>query len=574
MQLSTLQNNTGTNMLTDTFLGYNHNLRIADGEFYYTENLTADLYPVLSVRAKRGRLAAAYNADGGIFAAERLCWINGRTLYYNGSAIKTDLSSSLVGVRRQFAAMGAYIVIFPDKIYFNSAVSPIEVKPLGASYTTVGSTSFTMCDFEGTAINARPQSSAPEDPANGDYWIDTSVTPHVLRVYSEQQDVWASVPTTYVKITSTGIGALFEKGDTVSFSGSTDPALNMDYLIFQKGDNYIVVTNLIDAARSQDEPVTVERRVPDMDYIIENNNRLWGCSSAHHEIYSCKLGDPTNWYTYAGISSDSYAATVGTPGEFTGAATLGGYVLFFKADCLHKVYGTEPSNFRVIKVTCRGVQGGSDRSLAVVNEVLYYLSRDGVCAYDGSLPVNVSYQFGLLKYKNAAAGGINSKYYISMQDTDDVWHMFVYDTDKKMWMHEDNAKAVMFTYLDGDLYYSDGVATHSIKASNGTPETELSWLAETGDIGLEITEQKYISRIVIRAMIPLGSTLCVSTSYDDGDFNPEQRIEGIGDLTSHEIVIIPQRCDHMRLRFNGKGDVKIYSVKKMIKRGSETNGSY
>ncbi|MEE0868651.1 MAG: hypothetical protein U0L70_02535, partial [Ruminococcus sp.] len=38
----------------EEFLGYNHNLRIADGEFYNMKNMTGDYYPVLSTRKKRG----------------------------------------------------------------------------------------------------------------------------------------------------------------------------------------------------------------------------------------------------------------------------------------------------------------------------------------------------------------------------------------------------------------------------------------------------------------------------------------------------------------------------------------
>ena len=40
--------------MIDTFRGYNHNLRIGDGEAWEMQNMTSDLYPVLSPRKKRG----------------------------------------------------------------------------------------------------------------------------------------------------------------------------------------------------------------------------------------------------------------------------------------------------------------------------------------------------------------------------------------------------------------------------------------------------------------------------------------------------------------------------------------
>ena len=64
-------------------------------------------------------------------------------------------------------------------------------------------------------------------------------------------------------------------------------------------------------------------------------------------IYACKLGDPTNWFSYRGIAADSYAVTVGSDGAFTGAATCMGYALFFKENTLHKLCGTKPSDFQL-----------------------------------------------------------------------------------------------------------------------------------------------------------------------------------------------------------------------------------
>ena len=63
-----------TRQNTDVFLGYNHNLRIADGEFYDMQNLTSDEYPVLSPRRRRGTYA--YPLDGqGLISKEKLCYV-------------------------------------------------------------------------------------------------------------------------------------------------------------------------------------------------------------------------------------------------------------------------------------------------------------------------------------------------------------------------------------------------------------------------------------------------------------------------------------------------------------------
>ena len=48
--------------MVELFKGYNHNLRINDGEFYDMKNLTSDHYPTLSPRGKRGSLGISANA--------------------------------------------------------------------------------------------------------------------------------------------------------------------------------------------------------------------------------------------------------------------------------------------------------------------------------------------------------------------------------------------------------------------------------------------------------------------------------------------------------------------------------
>ena len=162
-------------------------------------------------------------------------------------------------------------------------------------------------------------------------------------------------------------------------------------------------------------PVQVERKIPDLDFVTEGDNRVWGCSSKENVIYACKLGDPTNWFSYRGIAADSYAVTVGSDGAFTGAATCMGYALFFKENTLHKLYGSKPSDFQLSSLRCRGVAKNAARSLCVLNETLYYLSPGGVMAWDGSLPGKVSGALDTGKLTGAAwcaAGSLDARYYL------------------------------------------------------------------------------------------------------------------------------------------------------------------
>ena len=192
--------------------------------------------------------------------------------------------------------------------------------------------------------------------------------------------------TTYLQISAAGIGKGFEKGDGVKITVDSieglsnvfvnteeDGKMSTNTYIVDKTDDTITIIGIIDKAINvSNNELTIERKVPDMAFITECNNRLWGCSKDGHEIYCCKLGDPKNWNCFMGLSTDSYAASCGTDGQWTGAITHLGYPLFFKENCMHKVYGSYPANYQIQTTACRGVQKGCERSLAIVNEVLYY----------------------------------------------------------------------------------------------------------------------------------------------------------------------------------------------------------
>jgi hypothetical protein len=264
--------------------------------------------------------------------------------------------------------------------------------------------------------------------------------------------------------------------------------------------------------------------------------------------------------------------SVGTDGEFTGAITHLGYPLFFKENYIHKIYGNYPANFQVQTTACRGVQQGCNRSLAIVNEVLYYKSRTGICAYDGSLPVEVSSVLGDKVYGNAVAGALGNKYYVSMADSSDMWHLFVYDTAKGMWHKEDGVQATDFCNCRGDLYFIDYHYNQikNIKGTDGTRESDpIIWEAVTGIIGTDNPDKKYLSRMDVRMSLQMGSKVSFYIEYDSsGEWEYLFAMDGVN-LKSFSVPIKPQRCDHMRLKILGIGDAKIFSICKTFEQGSD-----
>lgn len=323
---------------------------------------------------------------------------------------------------------------------------------------------------------------------------------------------------------------------------------------------------------------------PQMDFVIQSQNRLWGCKYQEasglidgiNEIYACKLGDATNWNVYQGISTDSYTASCGTLGRFTGAANVNGYPIFFKENCYHKVYVSSTGAHQIQDKAINGVQDGCSGSVAMVGDICYYKSRAGIVAFDGSTTYSTGDNLGDIRYTEAVGGSANDKYYISMKDSSGQWTIFAYDTSKSLWHKEDSSHALMFCSMSGDTFF---VTEESNNACNinlisdynktDTQETAPEWEAVTGLQGYSYTGQKYISRFNLRMVLPKGSYMDIYIEYDSsGKWEHQGHIKGVG-TTSFMIPVRPRRCDHFRIKLAGAGDVRLYSMSKLFEGGTD-----
>lgn len=554
------------------FGGYCHTRTCGDGQFFDMKNLSSREAPLVRPRKQRGKVRQ-FSRPNGLFGRDKLCWVDGTDFFYNGFRVGT-----VSDTEKQFVGMGAFVLIWPDKKYYN--IQTGEFGDLGASVTTEGSVSFTLSQADGTAYEGYTASAeAPASPENGALWLDTSQTPHTLKEYSSASQMWVEIAVTFVKLTFANLGKLFRQYDGVTVSGCTAPgeSLNGQTIIQSRGDDWIVIPGILDTAFDQTEPVTVSREIPDMDFLTESENRIWGCSSKNHEIYACKLGDPTNWNCFEGISTDSYSATIGSDGDFTGACTHLGNVLFFKEDNIHKVWGSRPADFQIANSPVRGVKKGSEGSLVIVNETLYYHSRNGVCAYDGSLPVSISAPLGSVTLENARAGTVGDCYYLSAREPDGTAVLLVYDEGCGLWHREDDVAVRWFARVGGELYFvAEDNGLYAVNGSTalyegdegalGEKEGPVEWFCETGDLGGGPFQ--YLSGLQLCFQLEAGSRVAVKLCCDGGSWEP------VAECTAAEkrvvtLPIVPRRCVFLRLRLEGQGDMVLYSVTRITETGTE-----
>ena len=99
----------------------NHTATAADGEIYDERDVSTEEYPALTPRKSRLKASSTISlgecsrigSDGA-----KLFWHSGGDLYYGGRLVgRLPLGD---GVHRRFACMGERIVIWPDKVCYDS----------------------------------------------------------------------------------------------------------------------------------------------------------------------------------------------------------------------------------------------------------------------------------------------------------------------------------------------------------------------------------------------------------------------------------------------------------------------
>ena len=600
---------TGSRQLLRAFGGINETYSCSEAELPAALNFSGRGFPALQTRALRKKVRDVEKVNG-MYHLNGLLICRGTGLEYapDGQAGRTaavTLENVLTDDRKALAGMGSKVLIWPDKKAFD--IETGELTDLAAAWELGGGQmTVTPCDGEGKTYT--PDSvgtEEPESPADGQLFLKGEAeepygAASVLMKYSAKNKKWTEILLQDVRIHCPGLGSVMKEGDTVTVSGMPQEVcdalaagldgevsigtLDGDDVIAtltpqQESSRYygswtVTATSAtwqsadgkVSENRAVNAPVKLERRVPDLDFVTEQGNRVWGCSRKENSIYACALGDPTNWYSYRGIASDSYAVSVGSDGAFTGAASCLGYVLFFKEHCIHKLYGTKPSDYQMSSVRCRGVAANAAKSLCVIAETLYYLSPDGVMAWSGSLPSKVSgaLDTGKLTAVDRAVGGqLDARYYLYLhRKTEDGGRLLVYDTERGVWQEESTAGTGMVS-TGQQLYLWDGSALWAAdpeREAGGEDETELKFEAVTGDIGLAVPDDKYISRVTLRMDALAHTVLTVAVSYDGGDWETVSSCAVTKDHQRVNLPFVPRRHDTMRLKFAGTGQMALRSM--------------
>lgn len=485
-----------------SFRGVNYSDAYQDGDLSDSLNISTRRYPFLTTRRARMKMDAYSNATA-LGARDGLVVVQGTDLLYEGKVV-----GQVSEGEKQFAVVNTKMIIWPDKVYLDLTTQ--EVKPMEVKLSGKG-VKFTS--------------------AYGDITVSGSAWPDLTTV--------------------------FNVGDGLKISGSTKAKNNATLKVLGVSKNLLTFGAGVFDDVTESGEITIERSVPDMDYICEANNRLWGCSSKLQIVYCSVLGDPINFNVNEGAATDSYALSVGSDGEFTGCCRHGSAVLFWKEARLHKMLGMYPAEYAMYDYAIEGLQKGSHKSLQIINEVLYYLGTHGVYAYSGGIPHLLSQNFGERYFKNGVAGSDGDNYYLSAWEGDEC-RLLVYETKSGFWFQEDATNAVDFARVSKNLYMLDDTGDVWLLDTRDE-DKDVDWMAQFTPFHETVEARKQFSKIILRVELPKGSYMRVEARYDGIRWHNVGKIVG-RDADSIPLQLPINRCDQFDLRLSGHGPCTIKAL--------------
>lgn len=530
------------------FKGLNQRDKISDIEFSDMENMSAAVIPAVSPRRPRYCVAEVVGGcnivspeyTGGTLGS--FTGVKDKHFYYKGSLISGNLTAG----QKSVADFNGKICIFPDKVYYDYMSNPD---------TGVVSTSLT--DMEKTMTVSGASFYSSYNTVTGEY-------------------------TAYITASGADFDDNFKVGDSICISGCTKTENNtkiiesrkdyaaekdiisavcekvaanrIDFLLYNKKGEKVCFTKAKETGS-----ITLKKAVPDMSHICVHNNRLWGTSKSGEYIYASKLGDCTDFYSFQGLSDDSWYSYIGTGGKFTGICSYRTAVVAFKRNCIHHIYGDDPVNFSIPKQTFGGCIDG--RSICETGGILYYLANDGFYGYSGGEPYCISPQIKQ-RYSSCAAGSDGKHYYASATDKNGISDVLVYTPDYDVWMREDNKKFEDFCCYNGSLY---GIADNKMwRLDCGEDEAaeSFNWSFTSKRFTYDMIEHKGLSCMWIRADVESDTKIDVSVSADGEDFKVCGRIDGSKNrgFCVTRIPVRFKKCDSFRIKLSGKGKAVIHDI--------------
>lgn len=333
--------------------------------------------------------------------------------------------------------------------------------------------------------------------------------------------------------------------------------------------------------------------IPNIKYATVHLSRIFGLDDGR--VYASGFNDYANWnldtaeeYKESNAWCSPAQANVKADSTFTGITTFQNHVVCFKRNFMHEIYNTK-NPFRIQDIYAEGAI--DNRTIQDVDGRLVFVSDDYVKVYTGSNPQIISYELDIPKYTHAISGNDGRNYYLYVESGENK-HFFVYDTligewsERSLLVPNKNDESGTFNEVSEIKAFASNkngmyMATEgAIYKLNSGDYTDVPWAFETDIVTNNTVDIKHIKKIQMLCDFDKADVdvyiLYGNEEFKDSDDDDEEqsyhKVYSKRNLTGRATIRVkPRMTAHygFRLRFEGKGYVKLYNLEISAQQGGE-----
>lgn len=307
--------------------------------------------------------------------------------------------------------------------------------------------------------------------------------------------------------------------------------------------------------------VLITKLLVDANLLEVHQNRLWGTDTLGTSLYCSNATDFRDW-EIDGTNAGGGYVDVPENSPWTAIKEYNGYLYAFKENKMYKIVGNTSLDYAAVTVCDIGCI--NHEAVTICDSVMYFLSRDGIYAFTGNLPVKVSEALAT-DYVWGRFASHGSKMYCSLDKADGETEFITYDTSTRLWHKEDDLKVRSFVdYTDGLYALSEDRVCY--KLEGGSIDTDTPFSVTTKKYFYTF-DQKSVTSAFLWLDMSVGATVQVEIAYDGGEFTV------CGVFTNRRLKYIPIRlryCDEFQIRISGTGFCRLKQIEFALGGGGRT----
>lgn len=287
------------------------------------------------------------------------------------------------------------------------------------------------------------------------------------------------------------------------------------------GDFNLIGSNGVDTAKRYDgSTIQALAGAPAaINFIDEHDNRLYGVVNGI-EIHFCELSVGTNWTTIGQNDSDpgTIVKEVNTGKKIVGLKAGTGHVTVYFPASTHELYGTSPSDFRMVEAA-NDIGAINNNCSVNLDGATYFMGDRGIYKYSGGSRPNKQFSQAVQWYvdnMNQAAkstctlGTDGLKLYVSLPMTSSTAPdtMLVYDLTYQTWEVWEGISALCMAKVDRSFYYGDSTGRVLLQGGTTDAGTPIAsrWVSKPLS-GSSLAERMRVHRLWFAQEIANGSTV-------------------------------------------------------------------